>query len=270
MNEKVKEFYNSNSEFEISRLDEPYKQLEFRNTLYLMNKYFPSTGKVCDIGCGVGKYSLELLKKDYNLTLYDLSQTMLDVAADKIDLLGYEADNYICGDAQQLKGLPDDSFDAALLMGPMYHILDKPGRLEALEEFRRILKPGGVGIIAYLNSWGVIKACIDEIPMLYCDKKNIDDMLDEAVVEIDDDDGFTDAYFTTPPIAKDEITSSGFNIISYAGVESFVSGMITGMKKMCFQFPEAFDNVLEAAEETCELERYRDTTEHIHFVVQKR
>ena len=39
---------------------------------------------------------------------------------------------------------PDDSADAAILLGPLYHLTEQSERMEALREARRILKPGGV------------------------------------------------------------------------------------------------------------------------------
>jgi hypothetical protein len=39
----------------------------------------------------------------------------------------------------------------------MYHITDAAGRLQVLAQLKRILKPGGVAIAAYLNTWGRIR-----------------------------------------------------------------------------------------------------------------
>ena len=33
--------------------------------------------------------------------------------------------------------------------------------------------------------------------------------------------------------------------------------------------PQAYANVVQVAAETCELSQYRDSTDHLHFVVQK-
>lgn len=47
------------------------------------------------------------------------------------------------GDARELQFV-DASFDAVLVMGPLYHLLDRSDRVNALQEAFRVLKPGGV------------------------------------------------------------------------------------------------------------------------------
>lgn len=38
---------------------------------------------------------------------------------------------------------PDNSFDMALLMGPLYHLQEKSERIKAIQEAKRVLKPSG-------------------------------------------------------------------------------------------------------------------------------
>ena len=45
----------------------------------------------------------------------------------------------------------DESSDAVLLFGPLYHLTDRAERLKALAEARRVLRPGGV-LMAYAIS----------------------------------------------------------------------------------------------------------------------
>jgi len=73
--------------------------------------------------------------------------------------------------------LVPDTFDAALLIGPMYHIVEQNECVKVLHELKRILKPHGVAIIAYLNSWGLIKTGVTDIPNWY---KEISVTLDEV------------------------------------------------------------------------------------------
>ncbi len=47
------------------------------------------------------------------------------------------------GDARRLDR-PDASVDAALLLGPLYHLTERGDRVAALAEARRVLRPGGV------------------------------------------------------------------------------------------------------------------------------
>ena len=43
--------------------------------------------------------------------------------------------------------------------------------------------------------------------------------------------GFTEAYFTVPPKAREELAGAGFEIASYAGAESFC-GQETGSSRI--------------------------------------
>src|SRR5207253_5707878 len=45
------------------------------------------------------------------------------------------------GDARQLD-IADESFDAVLLLGPLYHLTDRGDRVRALREAGRVAKPG--------------------------------------------------------------------------------------------------------------------------------
>jgi SAM-dependent methyltransferase len=47
------------------------------------------------------------------------------------------------GDARTLER-DDASADAALLMGPLYHLTERDDRIRALSEARRVLRPGGI------------------------------------------------------------------------------------------------------------------------------
>lgn len=129
MTDIIRDYYNENSKNEWLRLNDPYSRLEFFSTMYMIKEYFPSEGKILDIGSGPGRYYIELLKRGYNVTLMDLSDKSIDMAKKNIESLGLEADNYICGDALYLDFLEDNSFDGILLMGPMYHIHSKEERL---------------------------------------------------------------------------------------------------------------------------------------------
>jgi S-adenosylmethionine-dependent methyltransferase len=69
VSQSVKDFYNSNAVVEWERLDLPLCRVEFVSTLRLITKYFPKQGRVCDVGGGPGRYSIELIRRGYAVTL---------------------------------------------------------------------------------------------------------------------------------------------------------------------------------------------------------
>lgn len=179
MSQVVKDFYNSNAAFEWERLDLPLCKIEFACTLSLIDKYFPRQARVCDVGGGPGRYSIELIRRGYAVTLFDLSDEEIRLAREQLDKLGLSAEQFVVGDAQDMSNLASGSFDAALLLGPMYHIVEHEKRAKVLLELTRILKPGGIAIIAYLNSWGLIKTGIVDFPNQYRDISTLRSMLAE-------------------------------------------------------------------------------------------
>ncbi len=61
MRQTVRDYYNQNAARECDRLERPYRRLEFESTMRLVERYFPRTGSVVIIGCGPGRYSIEML-----------------------------------------------------------------------------------------------------------------------------------------------------------------------------------------------------------------
>jgi S-adenosylmethionine-dependent methyltransferase len=269
MSQFVKNFYNSNAAHEWERLDKPLCKVEFVSTLRLIDKYFPKGGRICDIGSGPGRYAIELARRGYTVTLFDLSEEEIRLAQAHFSQLGLSAEQFIVGDARDMSVFAAASFEAALLMGPMYHVVEPAGRIGVLGELSRILKPGGTAIIAYLNAWGIMRTGVVDFPHWYRDITTLRSLLSEQTFTGASLDDFTECYWSTPPAALHEVEKAGLQVLSYAGAEGFVGGMGPLLERLSADDPEAYANVVEVAAESCELEQYRDSTDHLHLVVRK-
>ena len=86
-----------------------------------------------DVGGGPGRYAIELARRGYRVVLFDLSRVCLKIAREKAHEAGVELTGYEHGDAWDLTRFRDGSFDAVLLLGPLYHLL-------AEEECRRAIR----------------------------------------------------------------------------------------------------------------------------------
>lgn len=265
---EIRDYYDGSVEYEWHRLNNPYSIIEFNSTMYLIHKYFPKEGSILDIGSGPGRYSLSLLKKGYSVSLLDISLNELNFARKIIDESGLAADNYYHKSALDLDEFGESLYDGILIMGPMYHLHNKEERLKVLADSCRILKEDGVAMISYINTWGVLKASLSEFPESFLDIEHFERYI-KGDLKFSKEESFTATYFTTPVQALEEVREAGFNIISYAGAESFLSGLNMQMNYLKKEMPDIYQNYLEKAAEYCEYPQYRDATEHLHIVVKK-
>jgi S-adenosylmethionine-dependent methyltransferase len=270
VSDRVRQFYDTHVDEEAGRLDLPLQQIEFRSTLRLVEKYFPATGKVCDIGSGPGRYSLELAHRGYEVSLVDLSAGLLSRARKSFENAGLTPRAIVQTNACELGAFDDGQFDAVLVLGPLDHLLDSTQRKRALSEALRVMVSGGVAILGYLNSWGLLRTGITDFPSWYRDRATARRLLQAGTYPAEKLTGFTDSYWSTPPDALGEVSASGFEIVTYAGVEGFCGGMSPLVSTLAESDHEAFTQVVDLAGETSELPQYRDATDHLHIVAAKR
>jgi S-adenosylmethionine-dependent methyltransferase len=269
MSQQLKDFYNSNAEVEWNRLDLPLCKIELASTLHLIEKYFPKSGRVCDIGGGPGRYTIELARRGYQVTLLDISEKEIELARAELEKAGVAAEQLVVGDALDLSQFESESFDAALLLGPLYHLVEPEQRITALRELTRILRPGGAAIIAYLNCWGLVKTGIVDFPSHFRDMATLRTMLAERSFSGQSLKNLPECYWSNPDIALSEVKQGGLTVVSYAGAEGFANGMTIQMQQLAATDRAAYENIVNFAAETCELKQYRDSTDHLHIVAVK-
>lgn len=103
---------------------------------------------VLDVGCGSGRYSLDLAKNGMSVTGIDLAQEMLDIATNNSNQAGYNNNTYIQGSYLDVE--VDKKHDAAILMGLFDYISDPEELFLKLKKDTKkyILgsfpKPGGI------------------------------------------------------------------------------------------------------------------------------
>jgi ubiquinone/menaquinone biosynthesis C-methylase UbiE len=180
MSDSVKAFYSELSQGEWERLDSAFSKIELLSTLRLIDKYFPGKGHVLDVGGGPGRYTIELLNRGYTVSLVDLNRDLVVLAEKKLKEHHLAAEGLFVGDARNLAAFEDQAFDALLVMGPLYHLSMQSDRRLVLNEARRVLKPGGRALVAYLNSWGLIRTGLTDFPGHYVDPQFVQSMFREG------------------------------------------------------------------------------------------
>jgi ubiquinone/menaquinone biosynthesis C-methylase UbiE len=94
---------------------------------------------VLDCPCGFGRHSIVLAQAGYRVTGADRSQVLLDEARRRATDLQLEL---VQADYRQLP-FEDGSFDAVLNLFSALGYVGKEGDVQALAEFRRVVRPGG-------------------------------------------------------------------------------------------------------------------------------
>lgn len=104
--------------------------------------------KVLDLCCGMGRHSLSLAEKGYEVTGMDLSDVLLDEAK-QAD--GSENVNWVQGDMRELP-FADEEFGAVVnLFTSFGYFKEDAEHVRVLKEIRRVLRPGGRFIIDFMN-----------------------------------------------------------------------------------------------------------------------
>lgn len=147
---ELEEYYNKFNEDK--RLDSRHGNVEFVVSMSYIHSYLKPGDKILDLGAGTGRYSISLFNEGYDVTAVELVQHNLGRIKQKCpEMKAYK------GNALRLRRFEDDSFDAVIMFGPMYHLLGHEQKLKALEEAKRVTKSGGIIFIAYImNEYAMI------------------------------------------------------------------------------------------------------------------
>jgi ubiquinone/menaquinone biosynthesis C-methylase UbiE len=207
----VRDFYDSHAAYEWERLLR--HRMEFALTVRMLEDGLPQPpARILDVGGGPGRYSIELARRGYGVTLFDLSAECLAFAQQKAQEAGVALEGYVHGNALDLSALPDAGFDAVLLMGPMYHLLAASEREQALQEARRVLKPGGLLGVSFISRFARL---VTQTPAWLLEHRELIRQELQTGLRQDVDGGFTDAYIAHPAEVAPLLAENGFH---FAGV----------------------------------------------------
>lgn len=151
--ENVKDFWEShvNNEYytDAERATDAYfREIEERryathyNLRDLFAKLAGSSGKLLEVGCGIGVDSIQLAKCGFDVTAVDLTESALQVAKEFAVRRNVDID-FQLGNAERLE-FADGTFDAVYSFGVLHHT---PDIQKAVAEVRRVLKPDGTAYI---------------------------------------------------------------------------------------------------------------------------
>jgi len=218
VDEGIQAFYDGGDELE--RLS-TWGWFEFARTKELLLRPLPrAPARVLDVGGGPGAYAVWLAELGYDVHLVDPVPLHVDRAsaasgAAKRPFTAAE------GDASSL-GERSGSVDVVLLLGPLYHLVQREDRLAALGEARRVLRDGGMVAAAAISRFASIVDGLARGLLLHEEFR--------AIVEKDLRSGehrnptmlpraFTTSFFHRPEELRDEVAEASFELDVLYAVE---------------------------------------------------
>ncbi|MBL1218629.1 MAG: class I SAM-dependent methyltransferase [Planctomycetes bacterium] len=96
---------------------------------------------VLDAGCGTGYLSRKLRERGARVIGIDISDCMIEIARSKAPDIDFRV-----ASCSSISGIPDGTVD---LVVSNYVLMDTPDMEEALREFARVLKTGGIAVLIF-------------------------------------------------------------------------------------------------------------------------
>lgn len=227
-------------------LDAADGRLELIRTQELLRRALPKHPcEILDVGGGTGIHSAWLATDGHRCTLIDPMPKHVAAAR----AAGIEA---VEGEARSLP-FDDGSFDAVLLMGPMYHLPEPADRAAALAEAVRVARPGALIAAAAI---GRFASLFENTGLALLGRPRVRDSVSGILATgelIKPPPGrFTTAFFHAPELLTTELTDAGVKDVHVFGVEGPAWGMLRAAEARGATIGDAdddplFASVLEAA-----------------------
>lgn len=186
-----------------------------------MRHLSPAPAVLLDVGGGSGRYAAWLASLGYEVHLIDPAPKHVEQALSRSTRQQQPIASMRLGDARTLEQ-GNSSVDAALLLGPLYHLTEREDRIASLQEAFRILRIGGFVFAAAISRFASL---LDSLAHGFFELPDF-----APIVEPDLRDGqhrnttgkpeyFTTAYFHRPDGLVSELSAAGCRLQEVVGIE---------------------------------------------------
>ena len=270
---RIRSYYRTTREFDRLGNDEGF--VEFFRTMRLIERQFVAGSTVLDLGGGPGRYTLELAQRGFHTTLLDFSPEQIGEAQTRVATLHPEVqanvDACVVGDARVLPEQWSQRFDAVLCAGPLYHCDGEAEAEQVLSEVRRILKPGGRCIGAFIPRLTAVSGLIaraaalpEQLPV-----GTLTDVFETGSFENPVDTAFGAAFFIDPGPLRRLAESLGFEVLSVESVRGLAAPYCSAFRSLSEQQPELFEEALDLIERSASLPEVVAMASHAVIVLQR-
>ena len=214
----------------------------------IFDRFLPVTGRIIDVGGGPGAHAAYLAERGYEVVLLDPVEKHIELAKGRACVSSEWTFEAELGEARQLP-FDDESCDVVLLMGPMYHLVEAEDRNLALQEARRVLRPGGRILAEVISRFAWV---MDSSMKGRLDQPGV---FDNLLVNIEsglskDPTRFTEGefwgYLHRPEELRSELGRSGFSDIELVAIEAF--GWLLSDLEQRMKTPEALLRAIRLTE----------------------
>ena len=215
----IRDFYSRAPDYEDERLNR--HQLEFEMTLKFMDEFLPSDANILELGAATGRYTVELAKRGYRGVAVDLAPTLMERCRQRLRKEGVTSWQTIVADARNLDEI-GGVFDAVLIMGPLYHLVEAEDRARVLEEARDRLVDDGVCFTSWISRVGVLGDLLKNHPEWIDREDEVTSILSEGREPPGPRSGFR-GYFARVDEIEPFHEKAGLNTVVLAGIEPAIS-----------------------------------------------
>lgn len=222
LDEQMLAHYASSPRPEDERLRRGTGRIEFLRTQELVRRFLDAEHpcRVLDVGGAGGVHAEWLAADGHHVRVIDPVAGHVEQAAERGQSSSAPFTASI-GDARDLDAA-DASVDVVLLLGPLYHLVERVDRVRALAEARRVVRPGGVVLAAGISRFASL---LDGVAHGWLDDADF-----AAIVAGDlatgvhrnptgRDEWFTNAYFHRPEELAVEGREAGLAVDAVLAIE---------------------------------------------------
>jgi S-adenosylmethionine-dependent methyltransferase len=225
MNDDVRDiaaYYDANVQREHERLER--HQLELDLTWRYFGRYLPAGGRILEVGAATGRYTLELARRGYQVTAVDFSAEELRANQELLQAAGLARQvEYVIADGRDLSQVRGRDFDAALLMGPLYHLILEADRKRSLGQVYERLKPGGLLFSAHITRLGVLADLMKKDSGWIENQAEAGSLVENGHRPDDAPLGGWRGYFVRPEEVEPLHAACGFERVALAAVEPLIA-----------------------------------------------
>lgn len=231
------------------RLRQGMGELELLRIQEIVRRHLPEGSlRILDVGGGTGIHAEWLLGDGHQVRLIDPISSHVEQAQERLG--GHEGFSAEVGDARHIEG-DAHTYDAVLLLGPLYHLIEGSDRVAAWSKARRLVTHDGHVFAAAITRFAPI---FDGLS-----KGGLFDPQFRAIAEVDlatgqhrnptgDPEYFTTAYFHHPDELIEEAASAGLRVVELIGVEGLAAWLPDLAKR--WQNPDDRETILFSARAT--------------------